>query len=645
MKFIRPLTFLILIFLGSACASLAQDITPPPGYEYVPPPPTQDIMYYPSIPPNPVAGQAIFVEKCQPCHGEQGLGNGPDANELPNPVSPIGTAELARQSNPGDWFQVVTEGRIDRFMPPFLSLTERQRWDVIAYVYTLSAPEETVTRGQELYQTNCASCHGDTGLGDGADAVNFSGGVTSFGNQFLMAERSKAELYEGMKHPNLPEIPDVTIGLTESKRWALTDYLRTLTFARPEEEIVAENPLATPATPLATEEDSPPELEETPVAGIPEAPTGAGEGIISGQVVNRSGGELPSGLEVVLYGFDQFQQVMSTTISVEADGTYQLSGVEIPVGRAYIASTEYKGTTYTSDLAVIEEGVTTYLLPISVYETTTDTSGLVVERFHILFEFLTEGQIRIAELIIISNLSNQVVVPTEANSPVLTYALPASATNLQFQDGILGQDFVETADGFGDLRPVPPGNSQHQVLFSFDLPYDSGLEIVQPLNIPVSNLVALLPDVGVKVQGSGLVSGGLQDVQGVPYEVFSAGGLSAGSELSLSLTGKPNLGTASMISTGSNSNLAIGLGALGVAILGTGVWLYRRGSKNTPLDEDGEEDEALDSYDAGMDKDSLIDAIIALDDRFNAGELPEEPYLQRRAVLKEQLRKMLESEN
>ncbi|HNB54345.1 MAG TPA: hypothetical protein PK530_20530, partial [Anaerolineales bacterium] len=71
--FPRFLILVLALFAASACTSLAQDITPPPGYEYVPPPPTQDVMYYPSVPPNPVAGQAIYVEKCQPCHGEQGL--------------------------------------------------------------------------------------------------------------------------------------------------------------------------------------------------------------------------------------------------------------------------------------------------------------------------------------------------------------------------------------------------------------------------------------------------------------------------------------------------------------------------------------------------------------------------------------------
>jgi len=35
-----------------------------------------------------------------------------------------------------------------------------------------------------------------------------------------------------------------------------------------------------------------------------------------------------------------------------------------------------------------------------------------------------------------------------------------------------------------------------------------------------------------------------------------------------------------------------------------------------------------------------MDAILALDDQYHAGNLPEEAYLERRAVLKEKLRKI-----
>ncbi|GAB4580244.1 MAG: hypothetical protein Fur0022_29830 [Anaerolineales bacterium] len=640
MKLFFRFSILSLIFFTAACASLAQDITPPPGYEYVPPPPTQEVMYYPSVPPNPVAGAAIYAEKCQPCHGEGGLGNGPDANKLPNPVSPIGDADFARESYPGAWFQVVTEGRIDRFMPPFQSLTERQRWDVLAYVYTLSAPSETVALGQTIFQEQCVACHGETGAGDGPDAVRFGASMPSFVDQVLMSERSKADLFEGMTHANLPEIPNLTIGLTEAERWALTDYLRSLTFAAPEEDIADLNPFAT----VATEEQTP-TAPGTPVAEtqpelVDEAPVGDGQGIVTGQVVNLSGEAVPVGQEVVLHGFDQFQEVISITTQVDGDGMYRFEGVQIPEGRAFIVSVDYKETTYTSDLAVVQSGVTTYEMPVSIYETTTDKSGLVIDRLHVLFEFVSTEQVRVAELIIISNLSNRVVI-SEDDSPLISFSLPEGAANLQFQEGALGRDFIETPTGFADMRAVLPGEGRHQVLFSYDMPYENQVEISQVIELPVQSLVVLSPAIGVSVTGEGLVSSGVQDVEGTPYEVFTGEGFSAGGELSLSLSGRPDLGSgASVITPSSTSSLALGLGALGVSLLGVGVWLFRRSNRATETEEDMEEVED-EMPENGMNADSLMDAIIALDDRYKAGDLPEEAYLRRRAVLKEQLKKHL----
>ena len=167
----------------TACYSLAEDITPPPGYVFETPRPSiapTDVMYFPLMPPNPEVGEAIYMEKCAPCHGETGLGDGPEANDLPNPVAPIGDPDLARQRTPEDWFRMVTNGNIDRFMPPFLSLTERQRWDVVSYAFTLSLGEDTLKNGEQLFQDNCARCHGDSGQGDGIQAAGVNNADTVF---------------------------------------------------------------------------------------------------------------------------------------------------------------------------------------------------------------------------------------------------------------------------------------------------------------------------------------------------------------------------------------------------------------------------------------------------------------------------------
>lgn len=91
-------------------------------------------------------------------------------------------------------------------------------------------------------------------------------------------------------------------------------------------------------------------------------------------------------------------------------------------------------------------------------------------------------------------------------------------------------------------------------------------------------------------------------------------------------------------------NIAIGLAFFGVALVVAGVWLYRRHQRTLAaetLQGDASLDIPLSSEDAGLeDEETLMDAIIALDDQYHAGNIPEAAYLERRAVLKDKLRKL-----
>jgi len=57
------------------------------------------------------------------------------------------------------------------------SLTEAQRWDVVAYIWQSNTSKESLSNGQKLYAQNCAACHGENGAGDGifADDLQSTG--------------------------------------------------------------------------------------------------------------------------------------------------------------------------------------------------------------------------------------------------------------------------------------------------------------------------------------------------------------------------------------------------------------------------------------------------------------------------------------
>jgi len=50
------------------------------------------------------------------------------------------------------------------------SLTDQERWDIVAYLWQLNTDEVSLSNGGALYAQNCAACHGEKGAGDGVFA-------------------------------------------------------------------------------------------------------------------------------------------------------------------------------------------------------------------------------------------------------------------------------------------------------------------------------------------------------------------------------------------------------------------------------------------------------------------------------------------
>ncbi len=159
-------TLIVLTFVLAGC-SLAGDITPPPGLATaqaaatVPPAtlaPTDSGVVTagpatpaaaPTLPAVPAAegidlarGQSIWQEKCAPCHGLTGQSDGAMTANLTSAPPKLGDPQIARDARPAAWYDVVTNGRMDRLMPAFASLSDAERWDAVAYALTLGTTAE-----------------------------------------------------------------------------------------------------------------------------------------------------------------------------------------------------------------------------------------------------------------------------------------------------------------------------------------------------------------------------------------------------------------------------------------------------------------------------------------------------------------------
>jgi mono/diheme cytochrome c family protein len=657
----RLIAALLLCSVGlSACSfSLATDLTPPPGY--VPPTPVATLgPSYPAEPPDSAAGAAIFAEKCAPCHGATGMGDGPQGAQLGVSVPALGSADLARQAAPASWYATVTQGRIDKFMPPFSSLSDAERWDVVAYAMSLSDPADQVAAGKAIYEANCANCHG-------ADGAKVSS--ANFTDQEYMASRSGQDLAQLVTAGSGSQMHAFQDKLSQEQLWSAIAYLRTLslksagpTATNTPQPTDTSTPL--PASPTATAGAAGP----TPTGGT-SAPTAAssaspqptaatltpkptvtkqGFGSVTGTVSNGSGGTVPAGLSVTLHGLEHGQtsttgtasnptEIVTTSVPVGADGKFRFDGVEMPVNRLFYVTVDYNGNSFASASGVVAADTKSLDLPVSIYDSTTDTSGLSISQAHILMDVspgATSAQV--LQFIIISNRGNKVVVRPSTGEPVVKVVLPQGASNVVFDDNTtLGTSsrYVATKDGFGDTNPVLPGEGTTQIVYGYDIPYDNKVDVSQTYTLPVESGSVLFPQ-GMKITGDGFSAGETRDLQGVTFSSSLWQNLPAGQALAFSLSGKPT--TTAPTSTGSTSlGVIFGIAALALALIAVGAWFFLRQRRQ----EQALEADLDDSAPAIQSEDDVLDAIIALDDAFRAGSISEEAYRARREELKARLKK------
>lgn len=611
-----PIVLVLMIWAGlSGCTvSLAADVTPPPNAQSFvaqPASATSEVLY-PTVPPDPQRGAQIYAEKCVACHGERGMGDGPQASQLTVPVPPLGDLSLAQGARPVEWFQIVTNGNIERFMPPFRSLDERQRWDVVAYALSLSLSQDLLAQGAEIYQQKCQNCHGTEGQGS-AQAPGWRDDTSRLASLSLVEMTSIIRLGKG-------NMPAYAGELTESQILALAAYSRSLSF---ETSALVQSPTLSQIAPGTAEQAEGEQVQAASELRLP----------IRGEVVNGSGGQLPPGLTAELAGYDGMVQVFAAETEVAADGTYTFPDVEIVPGRAFIVSVNYQGFTFNSDVFHnLGEPVSSPIeLPVTVYDTTTDLSALRVDRLHVFFDFTNPDVIQVAELFLLNNTGSKVISGNAPGQPVVEFELPAGASNLQFQSGAAGGRFVMTENGFADTQPILPGAGS-QILFAYDLPLSRRTTVRIPINLPVDAAIVMIPQGTMTLQSSQLQPMGQRQIQGVTLDLFSTTDLQAGSTLEMTLSGR--MSSPINLQTGQTGALIAGALALVLVAVGGVFWYLRQQKSTTPVDDQPPVETES--------REALMDAIIALDDLYKSGQLSEEVYQQRRAELKDRLRALMD---
>ncbi|HMK08243.1 MAG TPA: c-type cytochrome [Anaerolineales bacterium] len=604
------------ILLGIAAAlalgacSLAGDITPPPDLATAQAqgtglPATAAPLVPPAVRPDVAAGSLIFAEKCAPCHGASGDGQGPQAASLPNPPAALADLAVARAAVPSDWYRTVTEGRIESFMPGFSSLDDGQRWDVVGYALSLGLPASQVEGGRELFLQTCAACHGEQGQGQGT-----APDLTSPEN---LAQHSLQQVYDTITGGGTG-MPGYAESLSDDQRWMLAAYVRSLGLAPPPQPTTVAT--ETPAGPTTTAEAG----AITAPAQTATSVTSAGLGRISGSVVNgTAGATVPSGLEITLHGFDGDQEALTLTQAAAPDGAFSFSGIEPVDGRGYVATTNYQDVLYGSDVAQWPSGSTELQLPLTIYETTSETGDVQISRLHLLFDFPAGDVVRVVELWLLSNRGDRTVY--SGADGAIQVDLPPQASGLSFDGGTAGDRFQVTDGGFRDRREVIPGENTSELIFSYNLPYNGRLDLVRRPDYPVAATVAMVTGEGPEIVDGGFTDMGLRQISGATLHTYQRGPSSAGEEIALTMRGRPSSGPSGAASVPS---IIAGAAALLLALVAAGLIWYRprrRAARLPPAAASGSE------------RDRALWAIASLDNEFAAGAMDASTYREKRAEL------------
>jgi hypothetical protein len=366
---------------------------------------------------------------------------------------------------------------------------------------------------------------------------------------------------------------------------------------------------------------------------------------VTGAITNGTAGAAnpAGGLTVNVHTFDPNDNLgnvttLSTTLS--ANGTFVVEAVPSQAGWQVAVSTEYEDVLYSSKLVTVAAGQTAIDLPVVVYETTTETAAVNVEQMHMFFDF-GSGTVSVLELFIVSNAGDRAVVNP---SGTIEFLVPAGATDLQVQGEVEGVDYVRTAEGFAETRPIAPGSGTGQILLSFSLPYPGQMSFEQKMLYPVAAAGVLVPETGVKLTSSLLQDEGLQNMQNNAYRIYGIKDMKAGASLAFQLSGEPGSAAPAPVAAAAAAgspqggldaqSLGIGVGVLGLVVVVIGVWFYRRQARPAGAAAPA----------GGLNQDELMQAIADLDDAFESGEVEAPVYERRRARLKAQLVELMAGE-
>lgn len=401
-----------------------------------------------------------------------------------------------------------------------------------------------------------------------------------------------------------------------------------------------------------------------------------------------NGEPLPAGLPVQLYAVDPHGN-LAGIFEVESaeDNTFTFEDVARTAGMTYFIEVSYQGVPQGTRIASIAGSEDSVSATVTLYERTTEVDSVVINWSEILVNYapIDSHGIEVWLDLEVANMGDKIVTTDEIAEGSGWYVsvnveLPVGAFGIQPMQAQNSQRYlVEVVDGVPvvkDTWPLRPGQA-HTITIAYYLPYNSGAIIEHGFNYQVLNGIVLLPNDTVtfssaQFDNSGdwrgrVTDGGASVVALNPdekidpnkdYTLVKAHDLQAaipvGERMVFELDGRPTRTidvlrpNAAASSDDDDNLLAIALFVLGVGVIAlAGVLWWRQrqtGGEVPPSARSERRAPAWTMPRADASRDDLLAALSELEDVYEAGDIDDETYQERRALLSERLLPLLKEE-
>jgi mono/diheme cytochrome c family protein len=524
---------------------------------------------------------------------------------------------------------------------------------------TVVNAEPDLNLGRELYLANCTACHtAQDGVGPGLATMRDSAAARIEGvsaEDYLRDSivNPSAFVVEGYE-----DIMPKTYGdqFTDHDVASLVKFIAEFS----PEAMMAQAATATPAG-----------ASDATMESISEDALTVNGKLIPG---TAGGDPLPPDLPVELHVFSVHGDRLASYNAVAgADGTFTFENVTRAPGDIYFALLKYDGVVQGAQAGRIEGTEETLDLDVTVYETTTDRSSVAITWAQMLINYapIEEFGVEVRLDVELVNTSDRIVVgePVEGQewTSSVSIELPVQAFGIEPMQAAEGTpryqiEIVNSVPVLYDTWELRP-EQVHTITVLYYLPYTNSATFDQAFGYPLMDAVVLLPNDTVKfesdqfadqgewryrVAGSGLRVTELDPNEEIsPADDFTliqafdlSKPLKADERLIFSLDGAPTRTVDVMTPnkaamTDENTNVlpfVLAGAGIGILLMAGVLWWRQRGAASVAAPV-----AAWRMPPASAGRDELLQALAELDDAYQAGELDEETYFERREKLKERL--------